>query len=107
MSEWCRLIEYQEKYVQRGALLRFAAGQSFEDHVVMMVCEAPGDSGRSALMTITGYKAGINCYVAFPAVSQAHPLSIEWLINNWTHWVWPEGDVAEVEIREPLSADEI
>jgi len=107
MTNWTKLIEYPESEVKRGALLRFAAGYPFEDHVVMMVCEAPDKSGRLGLMTISGYKAGINCYVAFPEQAAQHQLSRKWLIDNWQKWIWPGGDVHEVVVREPLSAHEI
>jgi hypothetical protein len=102
-----KLIEYAKPEVKRGALLRFAAGQPFEDHVVMMVCEAPDKSGRLGLMAISGYKAGINCCVVFPEETTSYQLSTKWLIDNWQKWVWPEGDVNGVEIREPLDAKEI
>jgi hypothetical protein len=107
MSTWRKLIEFSKTNVERGALLRFPAGDSFEEHAVMMVCEAPGDSERTGLMTISGYKPGTNCYVVFPGDAETNPLPTKWLVNNWSHWVWPLGDVTQVQIREPLRADEL
>ena len=107
MMNWTRLVEYSESEVKRGALLRFAAGQPFEDHVVMMVCEAPDKSGRLGLMAISGYKAGINCYVVFPEEAAPYQLLTKWLIDNWQKWVWPGGDVNEVMVRDPFEAQEI
>lgn len=107
MKNWKKLIENVDLVMTRGMLLRFVAGQPFESHVVMMVCEAPDKSGRLGLMTISGYKAGINCYVVFPEQFSSDCISIKWLIDNWKIWVWPDGDVNEVEVRESLNALEI
>lgn len=107
MTKWKDLLEYTDTVISRGALLKFPAGQSFEDEVVMMVCEAPDKSGRFGLMAITGYKAGINCYVIFPAEAAQTQLSASWLIANWTMWVWPDGHVQDVKIRAPLEAQEL
>ncbi|MCA8263704.1 Imm45 family immunity protein [Burkholderia multivorans] len=107
MTNWKKLTESSDSTVKRGTLLRFPAGEAFEDRVVMMVCEAPNQMGRLGLMAISGYKAGINCYVVFPEHSGSDCISIQWLIENWQMWVWPEGDVNEVEVREPLNALEI
>lgn len=73
----------------------------------MMVCEAPDKSDRLGLIAISGYKAGINCYVVFPQDTASYRLSTRWLIENWQHWVWPNGDVSQVEVHEPLDALEI
>ncbi|MBR8070652.1 hypothetical protein KDW23_09240 [Burkholderia cenocepacia] len=107
MTNWKKLTESAGSTVKRGTLLRFAAGDSFESHVVMMVCEAPDQLERLGLMAISGYKAGINCYVVFPEQSGSDCISTQWLIDNWQMWVWSNGDVNEVEVREPLNALEI
>lgn len=66
----------------------------------MMICEAPDKSGRLGLIAISGYKAGINCYVVFPERPSQSDVSARWLINNWKIWVWPGGNVNEVEVRD-------
>jgi hypothetical protein len=106
MTNWKKLTEYEELQLERGALLRFPAGHPFEGSVVMMICEAP-DKSSLALMTITGYKAGINCYVAFPAEAGTTGLSVKWLVNNWNLWVWPGGLAADAEVRTSLEAREV
>ena len=70
-----------------------------------MVCE--GGYSQKGLITISGYKAGINMYVLFPEEANPDGLSTEWLIKNWTKWVWPEGDVNSVLVRHALTYDEI
>jgi len=106
MTSWKNLRDVDDS-LERGALLRFSAGQAFEDRVVMMVCEAPDGAGM-ALMTITGYKAGINCYVIFPDEAMTpEGISTNWLLANWSQWVWPDGAGAEVQFKRSLSVDEI
>ncbi|MBN3755508.1 hypothetical protein G3N95_21370 [Paraburkholderia sp. Tr-20389] len=95
------------EHIERGSLLRFAAGYPFEEYVVMMVCEAPDKSGRLGLIAISGYKAGINCYVVFPEEASPSQLSTRWLIDNWHNGVWPGGDLSNVEFRAPLEAHQI
>lgn len=77
----------------------------------MMVCEhrLGGAEFPYCLVTITGYKAGINPLQALPAESKADTggLSRDWLVSNWTKWVWQEGDASAVLIRESLNASEL
>jgi len=105
---WKKLIDVPDLIVQRGYVLKFPAKYPFEDFVVMMVSGYP-EGGNSlaaiSLITITGYKAGINPYVLFP--QEVHPygtLTGDWLIKNWSKWVWPEGDVNDVWVKEALDA---
>jgi len=108
---WERLINKTELILQRGYLLRFPASNPFEEQVVMMVSGYPESGqrlGATSLITITGYCAGINAYVVFPEEVQSFSnLSATWLIANWNKWVWPEGDVNDVFVREPLNAIEL
>ena len=104
--KWSKLIDFNEQYLQRGYLLKFKAHYPFEEAVIMMVCE--GGCCQKALITISGYNAGINMYVLIP--EEANPdggISTKWLITNWTKWVWPEGDVNSVLVRSQLTYDEI
>jgi Immunity protein 45 len=107
MMNWKKLTESSDFVLKRGTLIRFSAGQPFESRVVMMICEAPGKTGQLGLMAVTGYKSGINCYVVFPEQPTSDCISNQWLIDNWQLWVWPGGDVNEVEVRDSLDAMEI
>lgn len=108
---WLRLSENKTIMLSRGALIRFTASYPFENEVVMMVCDARHDSKRLGLITISGYKAGFNCYVAFPDEGQVlenHELCSNFLYENWQYWVWPEGSPGDVWILpEGLSADDL
>lgn len=105
---WEPLISSSLVELERGHLLRFRAGYPFEDEVVMMVCEEANSAGKGrSLMTISGYKAGINCYVTFPRELMTKGLSREWLIGNWSNWVVPGGDIESVHVRTNLSSNEL
>lgn len=91
-------------------MLKFSAGYPFEDQVVMMVCGSPDHKENLAaagLITITGSKAGINCYVTLPEEARESGLSTSWLIDNWQMWVCPEGNINDVWVRSPLNASEL
>lgn len=103
--KWSKLVNFNEKYLNRGCLLKFKAHYPFEEEVIMMVCES-GHS-QKGLITISGHKAGINMYVLFPEEANPNGLSTEWLITNWTKWVWPESDINFVLVRPALTYDEI
>jgi hypothetical protein len=104
---WINLLDSNMDYLPRGILLKFTVQDPFEDEVVMMVCEGYANAFRKGLMRITGFKAGINAYVFFPEEVTTNGLSRQWLIDNWTKWVCPEGDVGKVLIREYLNAKEL
>lgn len=104
---WIKLLDSDIDYIQRGALLKFHASYPFEEEVIMMVCEGYGNAFQKGLMTISGFKAGINAYVFFPENATTDGLSRRWLAENWTKWVWPDGDVETVLIREVLLASEL
>lgn len=106
---WKKLTDFPESALERGYLLKFPAKYPFEDYVVMMVCGYPEDGkhlSAAGLITISGYKAGVNPYVVFPD-TVCKVLTKNWLIENWNKWVWPEGNVNDVWVREPLDALEI
>lgn len=92
-------------------MLKFGAKHPFEENVALMVCENRGGDRPYGLITITGHKAGINPYVAFPLDCRVDETSIglstKWLIANWENWVWPDGHVADVFVRGALQASEL
>ena len=80
---WLKLSEVKAAVISRGTLIKFTASYPFESKVVMMVCEAPHTRSSFGLITITGYKAGINCYVVLPdsARSEDATISTQWLYD--------------------------
>ncbi len=107
---WIRLSENKSTVISRGSLIKFTASYPFENEVIMMVCEAPHSRSSLGLITITGYKAGINCYVVFPDAARSDEAAIcnQWLYDNWQHWVWPESSPDDIFILpEGLSAGDL
>lgn len=111
--EWTKLVDTQKKFLFRGTLLKFPAKYPFEETVVMMICEYKdgGDDWPYCLVTITGHRAGVSPYQALPSVcnqgKESIALSTAWLIENWSNWVWPDGEINDVLVRDSLGASEI
>jgi hypothetical protein len=109
---WKKLVDEESLTLQRGWLLKFTASHSSDAEVIMMVCGHPDHGNRlipSALISITGYNAGINPYVEFPleAYSPGPGISKTWLIDNWCKWVCPQGDPREALVRAEINANDI
>ena len=107
MMIWAKLIDFEKDFLKRGCLLKFPAKYPFENQVVMMVSEGFGNSSETCLVSITGHKAGINPYVIFPSSELPNGLEKRWLVKNWNHYVWEEGNIKDVLVRDPLSAEEL
>jgi hypothetical protein len=107
-----KLVDTNKDSLRRGALIKFPASHPFEGMVVMMVWQEFFKALPMGLITITGYKAGINPYVTFPVevcerADMPPCVPCKWLRENWNHWVWPTGDVNEVYIRDELWIEEL
>lgn len=105
MSEWKKISELQDEWIQRGCVLRVPRTMEndpdwypdpFTDFLVF-------DANRSyGLMVLSGSKAGLT-RIVFPADSSlpgSVGLSSEWLRKNWTKWVYPNGQFEDVLIRK-------
>jgi len=106
LKGWVKLTKLVGKSFSRGTLIRFPSSYPFENEVIMMVSEAPNGNGL-CLITVTGYKAGINCYQKFPESEVNSEIGADWLIQNWSKWVWPEGNVNDVLIHEVLQVNDL
>jgi hypothetical protein len=110
---WISLTKYGSPYLSRGALLKFPAAYPFETSVVMMLCELRFGDRQYGLTTVTGLKAAITPYVAFPndclhnEGKDGLALSVDWLKKNWQEWVWPEGDIQLVLVRSRIDAEDL
>jgi len=73
----------------------------------MMICESKRGSLDLGLMRITDYDAGISPIIVFPEEAIIdRAVSVAWLIENWTNWVW-ETDINNIECRHELEASEL
>ena len=102
-----RLDAIGDRPLPPGTILRFPAAWPYEDVVDFMVVAFPSGCG---LVVTTGYKAGL-IVVILPAEAMPQgciALSAAWLARNWTTWVWPAGNAADVRLLpsygEPLLA---
>lgn len=106
LQKWSKLTELRGDTFSRGDLIKFPAEYPFEGEVVMMLSEAPYKDGL-CLITITGHKAGINCFQKLPELVAEDTLAADWLITNWNEWIWPEGDVNQVFIHKVLQVTDL
>ena len=68
----------------------------------------PNVGGVYGLIVASGNKAGL-INVIFPADSSLKEtvgLRKDWLLENWNTWVYPNGSLDEVWVREPTLIDD-
>jgi hypothetical protein len=111
MNNWIKLIDYQDEYIKRGAIFRIPSvemnrGNWYrEDIVDLMVFDASGtfEGAVYGLICVSGHKAGL-INTIFPEESSGNSsigLSRKWIVDKWNYWVYPDGDVNSVWIRNP------
>lgn len=95
-----KLIDCTNDAFQRGSVFRVPGKYPYEETVDFMVFEALEEDRRFGLIT-TGYKAGLTL-VRLPVESNhgTYGLSKEWVIANWTKWIYLECDVSQVVMFE-------
>ncbi len=102
MAKWQKLINFKEKTIRLGSVLRLPAQYPYESVVEFMVFE-PNDSDYGlGLMVRSGYKAGLTL-VVLPKESRPanqRGLSTQWLIKHWQMWVYPECPIEQVWLNE-------
>ncbi|TDB42104.1 Imm45 family immunity protein [Photorhabdus luminescens] len=104
-----KLIDRIEKYISRGTVFRLPATWPYEEQVDFMVFETQDDVRPYGLIVSSGYKAGL-FLVKLPIESisdEGHGLNTEWVIKNWSKWIYPECDVKDVCLIERYTATAI
>lgn len=111
MESWIKLNNYPDEYIKCGAVMRIpSVGENREnwyreDIVDLMVFYAGVvfEDAACGLISISGHKAGrINA--TFPKESgdeHGNGLRRDWLIGNWNRWIYMDGNVDGVWIRNP------
>jgi hypothetical protein len=97
-----KLIDYPNNELSRGVVLRFPALWPYEDFVDALLVSLPDVNTEHTLVIATGHKAGL-VLIHLPKESesrQSRSLSKQWLIDNWSKWVYPECRVEDVYIFE-------
>ena len=94
-----KLIEWEHESISRGIVFRLPAKWPYEDFVDFMVVDFAHSHG---LVVSSGYKAG-SILVILPVESNSNEyvgIDTQWIITNWSKWVYPECDVNNVHIIE-------
>ena len=99
--EWTKLTELKEENLWRGTVFRFPAFYPFEPVVdFMLFLDSKSESGFSLVCT-TGYKAG-HFEGSLPkealSTGKVHAINKNWLLENWSKWIYPETPVSEVKV---------
>ena len=99
--EWNNLIELDEEYIGRGTIFRFPAVYPFDSVVDFMLFLDPYSDSGFSLVCVTGYKSGHHeGMLPEEALAEGEVIAISknWLIENWTKWVYPETQPSEVRV---------
>ncbi|WP_433692349.1 Imm45 family immunity protein [Herbaspirillum seropedicae] len=101
-AEWLKLTEHKDITLRSGSLIKFTAAYPFEEQVVMMICDSPSGDLRLGLITLSGNKAGYNCFTLFPkaALNEDRSITARRIYDNWASWMWPEWSRDDAWIRE-------
>lgn len=95
------LQDHDDEYIWAGSIFRFAAQTPFEDFVDFMLFFDSNFESSFAFVCTTGTKAG-NYEGWLPkaalAKGQVRAIDRDWLILNWTEWVYPHTSVSDVYV---------
>ncbi|WP_429951862.1 Imm45 family immunity protein [Comamonas sediminis] len=102
-ASWKQLSSWPSKAIFRGTVFRcLKAVWPYENVVDFMVVIYPESPCGFALIVTTGYKAG-HILVQLPAAAKAadmQALSTDWIIANWTNWIYPDCPLQLVQVIE-------
>ena len=96
---WIKLINCDKDSFPHGTVFRLTVKYPYENVIDFMVFEPSQESKGQGLMVSSGYKAGL-ILILLPKESGKLAIEKEWLINNWSHWVYPECDVSDVFVSD-------
>ncbi|MEB6222217.1 Imm45 family immunity protein [Pantoea anthophila] len=100
MQEPVKLIEIKDIALRHGNIFRLPAVWPYEAMVDFMVVDLSNADRPYGLIVSSGHKAGL-ILVKLPAescLSEVRGLSVEWVIDNWDKWIYPECDVKDVYV---------
>jgi hypothetical protein len=96
------LTDWPEARIYSGMVLRFPAIAPYEDWVDFMLVVLP--SQVNALLVTTGYKAGLIPQILPPEAGPTGALDRDWLLANWSKWVFPSTPVDRVYVVRGYSS---
>ncbi|MGP2571410.1 Imm45 family immunity protein [Ornithobacterium rhinotracheale] len=94
-----RLVEYNEDFLYRGSVIKFAGKN---ETAFVMVCEVLG-SYDLQIIRIDGYKAGIPVKTFCGESMQGCGISIKWLIENYEKWFYIDCGINNIYILPELN----
>lgn len=101
---WHKLVHLaSDDAIFHGAVIRCKGRWPYEDIVDFLVVNNHDRERGMSLVVSSGYKAGLPL-VVLPKESEtghdnrADYISVDWLKNNWTEWVYPDCDVMDVYV---------
>ncbi len=101
-----KILEYPNKIIERGMILRCKGSYPYESLVDFLVCEPfcyEDDKDGYMLVVCSGYKAGLKfCQFPNSSLPKEYPMGIDkdWLINNWSTYGYFDCKIEDVEILE-------
>ncbi|GAB7541134.1 Imm45 family immunity protein [Cupriavidus sp. 8B] len=100
MKKITKLADIKSASLWHGNILRMPAKWPYEDVVDLMVFDAQDEHTPYGLIVTSGQKAGLILVHLPPESVQAigGGVSVEWVISNWSKWIYPDCDVKEVYV---------
>lgn len=103
---WIPLIDLDEEVLFRGAVFSFPAKAPFESRVHFMLIEEPESDSGYKMICSTGFHAGqTEVFLPEEAKGDNSGISLNWLILNWTKWIYSHTAVENVLYKESYTAD--
>jgi hypothetical protein len=102
MHTLVKLIDSDKQNLCHGNILRLPGMWPYEKLVDFMVFDTQDDEQPNGLIITTGHKAGL-ILLLLPPESCAvgtKMLDKQWVINNWSKWIYPECKIEDVHLLE-------
>ena len=80
--------------IYSGMAFRFPAIMPYENWVDFILVVLPTQT--NALLVLTGHKAGLVAQVLPPEAGPTGAIGRDWLLENWSKWVFPATPVERV-----------
>lgn len=99
------LIDWPDSMLYSGTVFRFPAVAPYEDWVDFMLVVLPAQT--NALLVTTGYKAGLIPQQLPLESGPSGAVSRDWLVANWSKWIFPPTPVHKVMVIKGYESSEI
>lgn len=108
-NQWQKLVDYKEKGLCCGCVLRVPSefeynGSWYAEAVTDLMLINLKTCSQFALIPITGYHAGDISIILPVDALDGYCLTLDWLIENWNKWVYPDGNINNVWVKEKMEA---